>query len=145
RDQQRSGSLDLRAEGNLRQDRRRPRHGRGQHHPTQVASLGTPVRKSRPGISEERPLMTIIANIVAFIVLGSLSLMAYAEIPLKPALTLDAAKQIAAAAVSYAKQNNAPGAAIAIVDDGGQLMFLERLDGTFAAGSRISTGKARTA
>lgn len=65
--------------------------------------------------------------------------------PVKPVLTLDAAKQIAAAAVDYARHTQAPGAAIAIVDDGGQLVYLERLDNTFAAGSRISTGKARTA
>jgi glc operon protein GlcG len=31
------------------------------------------------------------------------------------------------------------------VDDGGNLMALERLDGTFAAGANISIGKARTA
>ncbi|TMA88611.1 MAG: heme-binding protein [Deltaproteobacteria bacterium] len=30
-------------------------------------------------------------------------------------------------------------------DDGGNLMYLERLDNTFAAGARISIGKARTA
>src|SRR5207253_449594 len=36
-------------------------------------------------------------------------------------------------------------AAIAVVDDGGNLMYLERLDNTFAAGARISIGKARTA
>jgi glc operon protein GlcG len=34
---------------------------------------------------------------------------------------------------------------IAVVDDGGNLMALERLDGTFAAGASISIGKARTA
>ena len=32
-----------------------------------------------------------------------------------------------------------------MVDDGGNLMALERLDGTFAAGANISIGKARTA
>ena len=44
-----------------------------------------------------------------------------------------------------AKKLNAPGAAIAVVDDGGNLLALERLEGTFAAGSQISIGKARTA
>jgi glc operon protein GlcG len=34
---------------------------------------------------------------------------------------------------------------IAVVDDGGNLMALERLDNTFAAGANISIGKARTA
>jgi glc operon protein GlcG len=32
-----------------------------------------------------------------------------------------------------------------VVDDGGNLIALERLDGTFAAGANISIGKARTA
>jgi len=34
---------------------------------------------------------------------------------------------------------------IAVVDEGGNLMALERLDGTFAMGATISIGKARTA
>lgn len=60
-------------------------------------------------------------------------------------LTLDGAKSVIAGAVAYAKKNNAPGGVIAVVDDGGNLMALERLDGTFAAGATISIGKARTA
>ncbi|HYJ86323.1 MAG TPA: heme-binding protein [Pyrinomonadaceae bacterium] len=60
-------------------------------------------------------------------------------------LTIDGAKKVIAAAVAYAKKNNAPGGVIAVVDDGGNLMALERLDGTFAAGANISIGKARTA
>ncbi|TMB41308.1 MAG: heme-binding protein [Deltaproteobacteria bacterium] len=62
----------------------------------------------------------------------------------KKALTLDGAKKVAAAAATEAARNN-EGAAIAVVDDGGNLMYLERIDGTFAAGARISIGKARTA
>ena len=63
----------------------------------------------------------------------------------KKTLTIDGAKTVIAAAVAYAKKNNAPGGVIAVVDDGGNLMALERLDGTFAAGATISIGKARTA
>src|SRR5207247_6865131 len=58
--------------------------------------------------------------------------------------TLDGAKQVIAAAAAEAKRNRA-GGVIAVVDDGGNLMALERLDGTFAAGANISIGKARTA
>src|SRR5262249_19194409 len=54
------------------------------------------------------------------------------------------ARKAIAGAVAYAHKNNAAGV-IAVVDDGGNLMALERLDGTFAAGSMISIGKARTA
>ncbi len=60
-------------------------------------------------------------------------------------LTLDGAKRAVAAAVAYARKNNAPGGAIAVVDNGGHVILVERLDGTFAAGATISIGKARTA
>ena len=63
----------------------------------------------------------------------------------KKALTLAGAKKVVAAAVAEAKRLNAPGGAIAVVDDGGNLMAVERLDGTFAASGQISIGKARTA
>ncbi len=63
----------------------------------------------------------------------------------KKTLTLDGAEQVIAAAKSEAKTLNAPGGVIAVVDDGGNLMALARLDGTFAAGANISIGKARTA
>jgi glc operon protein GlcG len=63
----------------------------------------------------------------------------------KKALTLEGAKKVIGAAVAEAKKLNAPGAAIAVVDEGGNLVAVERLDGTFAAGANISIGKARTA
>jgi uncharacterized protein GlcG (DUF336 family) len=63
----------------------------------------------------------------------------------KKTLSLDGAEKVIAAAKTEAKRLNAPGGVIAVVDDGGNLMALERLDGTFAAGANISIGKARTA
>ena len=60
-------------------------------------------------------------------------------------ITLEAAKKVAAEAVKYAKANNAPGGSIAVVDNGGNLIYLERLDGTFAASSEVSIKKANTA
>ena len=62
----------------------------------------------------------------------------------KKSLTLEGAKQVASAAAAEARSHN-EGGAIAIVDDGGNLLYLERIDGTFPAGSMISIGKARTA
>ena len=62
----------------------------------------------------------------------------------KQVLTLEGAKAIAAAAAAEAKQGN-EGASIAIVDDGGNLMYLERIQPTFPMGATISTEKARTA
>ena len=61
-------------------------------------------------------------------------------------ISLDAAKKIVAEAVVYAKANNAPGSAIAVVDAGGNLVYLERLDNTFAAASpafwRVTSNEA---
>ena len=82
---------------------------------------------------------------LATIAVATLSFSASAQTVEKKSLTLDGAKKVIAAAVAYAKKNNAPGGVIAVVDDGGNLMALERLDGTFAAGANISIGKARTA
>src|ERR1044072_3986522 len=82
---------------------------------------------------------------LASLLLFSASLFVSAQTVDKKTLTIDGAQKVSAAAVSYAKKNNAPGGVIAVVDDGGNLMALERLDGTFAAGANISIGKARTA
>jgi glc operon protein GlcG len=62
----------------------------------------------------------------------------------KKSLTLEGARKAIAAAVAEATKANATGV-IAVVDDGGNLVALERIDGTFAAGAAISIGKARTA
>src|SRR5215203_586374 len=63
----------------------------------------------------------------------------------KKSLTLDGARRVIASAQAEAKKVNATGGVVAVVDEGGNLMALERLDGTFAAGANISIGKARTA
>ncbi len=84
--------------------------------------------------------------IAAMLLLSAISAITIAQtVTDKKTLTIEGAKKVIAAAVAYAKKNNAPGGVIAVVDDGGNLMALERLDGTFAAGANISIGKARTA
>jgi len=83
-------------------------------------------------------------SLAALIVLSA-ALFANAQTVDKKTLTIEGAKKVIAGAVTYAKKNNAPGGVIAVVDEGGNLMALERLDGTFAAGANISIGKARTA
>jgi glc operon protein GlcG len=70
---------------------------------------------------------------------------ASAQIVTKKSLTLEGARRVIAGAQSEARKVNAPGGVIAVVDDGGNLVALERLDGTFAAGANVSIGKARTA
>ncbi len=63
----------------------------------------------------------------------------------KPALSLGEAKRVSGVAAAEAKRLGAPGAAIAVVDDGGHLLHLERLDGTFPAAAHVAAEKARTA
>jgi uncharacterized protein GlcG (DUF336 family)/mannose-6-phosphate isomerase-like protein (cupin superfamily) len=90
--------------------------------------------------------MKISRSILLMIIVATaLIAPARAQIVEKKSLNLDGAKKAIAAAVDYAKKNNAPGGVIAVVDEGGNLMALERLDGTFAMGATISIGKARTA
>jgi glc operon protein GlcG len=84
-------------------------------------------------------------SILTALIVLTAAVLTNAQTAEKTTLTLDGAKKVIAGAVAYAKKNNAPGGVIAVVDDGGNLMALERLDGTFAAGANISIGKARTA
>ncbi len=68
----------------------------------------------------------------------------HAQVADKKGLTLDGARRVIAAAIGEAKKRNTTGV-IAVVDEGGNTIALERLDNTFAAGANISIGKARTA
>ncbi len=62
----------------------------------------------------------------------------------KKALSIAEAKKIAAVAMAEAEKNNWA-VVVAIIDDGGHLMYLERRDGTQLASSEIAVGKARAA
>jgi uncharacterized protein GlcG (DUF336 family)/quercetin dioxygenase-like cupin family protein len=75
----------------------------------------------------------------------SLATLAGAQTTEKKTLTLQGAERVIAAAKAEAQRLQAPGGVVAVVDDGGNLMALERLDGTFSAGANISIGKAKTA
>ena len=83
--------------------------------------------------------------IKATLLLAAIAITAQAQFVEHKTLSIDGAHKVIASAVAYAKKVNAPGGVIAVVDEGGNLMALERLDGTFAAGANISIGKARTA
>jgi glc operon protein GlcG len=82
--------------------------------------------------------LTIIAMIIG-------AKAARAQVMSQKNISLEAAKKIAMDAVAYAKANNAPGGSIAIVDNGGNLLYLERLDNTFAASADVAIQKAKTA
>src|SRR5215510_13622426 len=62
----------------------------------------------------------------------------------KRVLTLSGARAIAGAAEAEARRLQTTGA-IAVVDDGGNLLYLVRIDNTFPAGAYVATDKARTA
>jgi len=89
--------------------------------------------------------MKLIISALGMVTALTLSSVGSAQTVEKKALTLEGAKKVIVAAVAEAKSKNAPGGAIAVVDEGGNLVALERLDNTFAAGANISIGKARTA
>jgi len=76
--------------------------------------------------------------------LVSFAVPAAAQTAARQGLTLDGAKSVAAAASAEARRLGA-GGAIAIVDEGGNLLYLERLEGTFPAASTVAIEKARTA
>lgn len=89
--------------------------------------------------------MKLASVVSCAIALSFLAAPSFAAAPTKPVLTLEMAKSIMAVAEAKAKELNAPGGAIAIVDDGGHVILTERLDGTFPAAATVSIGKARTA
>lgn len=62
----------------------------------------------------------------------------------KPFLSLEDARRIAAAAEAEARRHGWA-VAIAVVDDGGHLIWLQRLDGAAPIAAQIAPAKARTA
>lgn len=81
---------------------------------------------------------------LAALALVALPLAAQAQLADKKALTLDAAKKIGAAAEAEAMKNKW-NVVIAIVDDGGHLIYLQRMDGTQTGSIDVAIGKAKTA
>jgi glc operon protein GlcG len=83
-------------------------------------------------------------NFLTGALLFLLTVAAKPELPVKTVLTLDAAKKIAGAAEAEARKRGAT-VVIVVVDDGGHMLFLERLDDTQVASVEVGIGKARTA
>lgn len=67
-----------------------------------------------------------------------------AELATKKALTLEVAKQIAAVSGQFAHKNQW-NVVIAIVDDGGHLVYFERMDGVQTGSVQVAIQKAQTA
>jgi uncharacterized protein GlcG (DUF336 family) len=86
--------------------------------------------------------MFATALLVSLFAMGSLP--APAQLADKKSLTLEAAKKIAVAAEAEAKKNSW-NVVIAIVDDGGHLIYLQRMDGTQTGSVDVAIKKAQTA
>lgn len=86
-----------------------------------------------------------IKTLILAITFGICAVATSAQTLSKKSITLEGARAVISGAKAFAKAANAPGGVIAVVDDGGNLVALERLDGTFTAGANISVGKAKTA
>jgi uncharacterized protein GlcG (DUF336 family) len=67
-----------------------------------------------------------------------------AQLATKKTLTLEAAKQIVAAAEAEAQKNKWT-MVICVVDDGGHIMLLEKMDGTQLGSVQVAQDKAMTA
>ena len=90
--------------------------------------------------------MSLVKRMLSLIALGVfavLSMNANAQLADKKVLTLEAAKKIAVAAEAEARKNNW-NVVIAVVDDGGHLVYLQRIDGTQTGSIDVAIGKART-
>jgi len=88
---------------------------------------------------KQRLFATVFAALLA-----TLSFGAAAQLADKKTLTLEAAKKIAAAAESEA-QKNKWNVVIVVVDDGGHLVYLQRMDTTQTGSVDVAINKAYTA
>ncbi|MBL7737923.1 MAG: heme-binding protein [Chitinophagaceae bacterium] len=86
-----------------------------------------------------------LAAVLSFTAMVMTAIHTKAQVIATQNISLEAAKKVVAEAVRHAQASHAPGGAIAVVDNGGYLVYLERLDGTFAASAEVSIKKANTA
>lgn len=89
----------------------------------------------------KHPLRASLA-VLAALTLGLVSLSA--QIIQKPSVSLELAKKIAAKAEAKAAENKWT-VVVAIVDEGGHLVYLSRMDGTQLGSIEVAQAKARTA
>lgn len=80
--------------------------------------------------------------IALFLSLGLAPL--HAQLATKTTLSLELAKKIAAKAEAFSAEKKW-NVVVAIVDDGGNLILLQRMDGTQLGSLEVATGKAKTA
>lgn len=90
--------------------------------------------------------MTIksLLSMVCAAVLAGTAMLASAQTADKKMLTLDGARKVAAAAEAEATKNKW-NVVIVVVDDGGNLLYLQRMDGTQTGSIQVAIDKAKTA
>src|SRR5205814_9328637 len=110
---------------------------------------GTPIQRSTVRL-RRKPMKTWLSLVVALAVVLTVGVAA-AQQPAPPAPTpygtpinLEQAKKVMAGAEAEAKKNNWP-VAIVILDSGGQMVMMQRLDNTQWGSVDIAKEKARTA
>ena len=89
-------------------------------------------------------MQKLMQTLIALIALAAFLPAGHAQLADKKVLNLDGAKKIAAAAEAEAVKNKW-NVVIAVVDDGGHLLYLQRMDGTQTGSIDVAIGKARTA
>jgi uncharacterized protein GlcG (DUF336 family) len=89
----------------------------------------------------KRTLPALVLSLAAF---GQTPLVPPANIPYGAAISADAAKKIAAAAIAEARKNNWA-MAVAVVDTGGYLVYFERMQDTQLGSVQIAIEKAKSA
>ena len=86
-----------------------------------------------------------VASLLTLVAFALLAQSTAAQLSEKKVLTLEAARKMVAAAEAAAERQNLRGV-VAVVDDGGWPILLERMDNSaFVASVELAPGKARTA
>lgn len=86
--------------------------------------------------------MRLSGNLILLMILGLMPM--FAQMSSKKSMSLAAAKEIAAAAEAEARKNNW-NVVIAILDDGANLVYLQRMDGTQIGSIEVAQAKAKSA
>src|SRR5262245_1284328 len=88
--------------------------------------------------------LTVMIITIGTLMMAANRPVAAADLATKRSLTLEVARQIAASAEKHARENKW-NVCIAIVDDGGHLIYFQRMDGTQYGSVVVSQKKAQTA
>jgi glc operon protein GlcG len=113
------------------------------HHARIIIRSPAPCLAADDGAAERRVLGLIVFGLS--LGMSITAALAQAVWPTKPVLTLDGARRVAAAATQEARRMGAP-CVIAVADDGGHLILLERMDDApMLASVELAPAKARSA